>query len=292
MSDKIIGVRFKKGGKIYHFDATGFDNLKPGDYVLAETSRGSQIGEVVSFVKDNKASGNNVVPIKRIATARDMVIRQLWRQKEQDAVLLCRETAKSLGIEGIKFVDAEFSFDGKSLTIFYSTEGLDKKSNKKLQDKVKRSYPRKKVEFKQIGPRDAAKIMGGLGACGLETRCCTMFLTEFSPISIRMAKAQGISLSPSEITGMCGRLRCCLIYEYQMYAEVRGQLPKKGKIVVTPFGEGKVIDVAPLKETVVVQIDDLGQKEVPLGDIIPKEEYEKLKNKAENGCDNCNGGKS
>ena len=126
---------------------------------------------------------------------------------------------------------------------------------------MKKLYPRVRVEFRQVGPRDAAKIIGGMGACGIEERCCTRFLTEFSPISIKMAKAQGISLAPSEITGMCGRLRCCLIYEYDQYADIVKKMPRRGKRVITPSGEGKVIEVNPLKETLTVKLDDSGNRE-------------------------------
>jgi cell fate regulator YaaT (PSP1 superfamily) len=143
--------------------------------------------------------------------------------------------------------------------------------------------------MRQIGPRDVAKIIGGMGACGLETRCCSKFLTEFSPISIKMAKEQGISLTPSEITGMCGRLRCCLIYEYEQYVTARKALPKRNKRVVTPMGEGKVLDVAPMSSMVTVLIDsDEKNRSVhtfPRDEIEPWDELEALRRKAEAPCD-------
>ena len=130
--------------------------------------------------------------------------------------------------------------------------------------------------MRQVGPRDVAKIVGGLGACGLETRCCSQFLTEFSPISIKMAKAQGISLNPAEITGMCGRLRCCLIYEYEAYVKAAKVLPKMNKRVVTPLGEGKVVNVMPLKQAVVVYLPDRGRTEFLKHEIEPWDELEAL----------------
>ena len=139
--------------------------------------------------------------------------------------------------------------------------------------------------MRQIGPRDVAKIIGGMGACGLETRCCSTFLSEFSPISIKMAKEQGISLTPSEITGMCGRLRCCLIYEYQQYVEARKQLPKRNKRVITPKGEGKVIDTYPLKDSVLVEIDEVGSEEFERMEIQPWNELEELRRKSQAPCD-------
>jgi hypothetical protein len=135
-----------------------------------------------------------------------------------------------------------------------------------------------------------AKLLGGMGACGIENRCCSMFLTEFSPISIKMAKEQGISLTPTEITGMCGRLRCCLIYEYENYVEARKNLPKRNKRVVTPSGEGKVWDVYPLKQTVLVELDNGVRVEVAQEDIQPWEELEALRKKAQEPCGYHEGG--
>src|SRR5204863_1431757 len=137
-----------------------------------------------------------------------------------------------------------------------SADDGGKVETKSLRDDMQRLYPAQHVTLRQISPRDVAKIIGGMGACGLETRCCSMFLTEFSPISIKMAKEQGISLNPTEITGMCGRLRCCLVYEYEQYVEARKQLPKRGKRVGTPHGEGKVLDQNPLRETVLVLVGE------------------------------------
>ena len=139
--------------------------------------------------------------------------------------------------------------------------------------------------MRQIGPRDVAKIIGGMGACGMESRCCSIFLTEFSPISIKMAKEQGISLTPSEITGMCGRLRCCLIYEYQQYVEARKTLPKRKKRVITPQGEGKVIDTYPLKDSVLVEVEGIGREEFGRLDIQPWDEFEELRRKSKEPCD-------
>ena len=149
---------------------------------------------------------------------------------------------------------------------------------------MQRIYPRSVVELRQIGPRDVAKLLGGMGACGIENRCCSMFLTEFSPISIKMAKEQGISLTPSEITGMCGRLRCCMVYEYEQYVEARNQLPKRGKRVVTPLGEGKVVDVYPLRQAVVVMLDKGTQQEFPHEQIQPWDELEALRRKSQEPC--------
>ncbi len=262
MVQRIVGIRFRKVGKIYHFNASDHPDIKVKDYVIVETSRGMQLGEVAS-VLDNppKPRDGGWKPILRRATPRDLVLRQVWEGKEAEAVVNCRAKLKELKIPGVKIVAAEYTFDGKRLTIIYSSEGQENVDLGKLKKAMKKLYPRVRVEFRQVGPRDAAKIIGGMGACGIEERCCTRFLTEFSPISIKMAKAQGISLAPSEITGMCGRLRCCLIYEYDQYAEIVKKMPRRGKRVITPSGEGKVVEVNPLKEMLTVRLEESGTRE-------------------------------
>ena len=146
-------------------------------------------------------------------------------------------------------------------------EADEKLDMKPLRRILQKSYPSTQIELRQIGPRDVAKTLCGIGACGLEKRCCCSFLTEFSSISIRMAKEQGISLTPSEITGMCGRLRCCLIYEFENYVEARKELPKKNQIIKTPQGEGKVIDAFPLKRSVLVEIPETGVREFKMDEL-------------------------
>ncbi len=258
----IVGVRFSKVGKIYHFQAGHLDAVRVGDAVVVETSRGWQIGEVAQVVKEfMQAPEGGWKPVNRIATTRDLLMRQLWQARELDVVETCRRRANEIRLQNVKVVAAEYSFDGTRLTILYSTEGEERVDLKSLRQDMQRQFSPAVVELRQIGPRDVAKLLGGMGACGLETRCCSRFLTEFSSISIRMAKEQGISLTPTEITGMCGRLRCCLIYEFDTYAEARKGLPKKGKRIVTPHGEGKVIDVAPLAGTIRVDIPEVGIRE-------------------------------
>jgi cell fate regulator YaaT (PSP1 superfamily) len=179
------------------------------------------------------------------------------------------------------------------LTFLYSTESEEKVDLKSLRKDLGRKYAKSQVEMRQIGPRDVAKIIGGMGACGLETRCCSKFLTDFSPISIKMAKEQGISLTPSEITGMCGRLRCCLIYEYEQYIEARKILPKRNKRVITPNGEGRVVDVTPLSNMVTVKFEGEGRfsEQTFHRDVIePWDELEALRRKSEAPCDRHEGG--
>ncbi|MEA3441332.1 MAG: regulatory iron-sulfur-containing complex subunit RicT [Chloroflexota bacterium] len=285
MQSYIIGLRFQKVGKVYHFDASKFPDLQIGDFAVVETSRGKQLGEVVLVVEDPSQKKNGRwKPVHHIATARDLVIKQILEKKEAEALINCHSKAAEFSIEGIKIVSAEYSFDGSRLSFLYSTEENTKINITKLRSSMKRSYPRSRVEMRQVGPRDVAKILGGMGACGLENRCCALFLTEFSPISIKMAKAQGISLSPTEITGMCGRLRCCLIYEYNQYLEARKHLPKYKKRVVTPMGEGIVKDVFPLRESVLVLLENGKYQEFPHEQVEPWKELQSLKKAAQEPC--------
>jgi cell fate regulator YaaT (PSP1 superfamily) len=281
----IVGIRFQKVGKIYHFNASAWRDIQVGDFAIVETSRGNQLGEVIQIVQNPAPPPEGTwKPIQRIATPRDLVLRQLWQKKELEATITCRAKAAELNTPGVKIVTAEFSFDGSRLAFLFSTEAETKIELRNLRSAMQRIYPRSIVEMRQIGPRDVAKLLGGMGACGIDNRCCSKFLTDFSPISIKMAKEQGISLTPSEITGMCGRLRCCLVYEYEQYVEARKNLPKRGKRVVTPQGEGKVVDVYPLRQVVVVLLEKGTQLEFHQDDVQPWEELEALRKKSQEPC--------
>jgi cell fate regulator YaaT (PSP1 superfamily) len=294
----IVGIRFQKTGKVYHFDASSCRDLQVGDFAVVETSRGRQLGEVIQLVENPPPPAEGTwKPIHHKATSRDLVLRQIWQKKEVEAMIYCRANLAEVGPTGVKIVAAEFTFDGARLSFLYSTEAEGKVDLRNLRNAMQRLYPRSYVEMRQIGPRDVAKILGGMGACGLEARCCSMFLTDFSPISIKMAKEQGISLTPSEITGMCGRLRCCLVYEYEQYMEARKDLPKRNKRVMTSQGEGRVTDVYPLKRSVVVEFEGGVQREYPHIDIQPLDELEALRKKAQEPCENqegesCHNGKA
>ena len=259
---KIVGIRFHGGGKTYHFDASSVSEIEQGEYVIVETSRGQQLGEVVSFLepeKNKKKGDRNWKPILRAATPRDLVMRQVWEKEEEKALKHCRKLAgEDKSLAEVKFISAEFSLEGENLVFLYCYEGDKDPNLGPLLKNLKAKHPDANLELRRIGPRDSAKIIGGMGACGREVRCCTEFMTEFIPISIKMAKDQGISLAPSEITGMCGRLRCCLMHENAMYKEARKNMPKKGKKVSTPRGEGKVIRLNPLSQKVSVYLEEEG----------------------------------
>lgn len=282
----IIGVRFHKVGKLYHFDASGFPEVKMGDRVIVETQRGTQMGEVARFVAQPDPGGHR--PIERLATPRDLLMAQQWQAKETEAMINCRERASQLQLR-VKIVRAEYNYDGSRLTFFFSSDNDDRAETKSLPADMQKMHPATHVELRQIGPRDVAKLLGGAGACGLEQRCCSTFLTEFSPISIKMAKEQGISLNPDEIAGMCGRLRCCLVYEYEQYMEARKHLPKRGKRIGTPKGQGKVIDLNPLKETAIVLVDET-RYEFKKDELIPLDELDALAAKSNKPCDRHEGG--
>ena len=259
----VAGVRFQPTGKAYGFDASGCRNLRPGDFVLVETARGQQLGEVVSVQPLREGENKqDLKPVQRRATGHDLAIRQHWRQKEAEALDAACEAAAQLGLP-VKLVVAEYTFDGQRLTLLY-VSGEKKLDAGELVQRLQRTLG-VRVDLRRIGPRDHAKLMGGYGACG-ESRCCARFLSEFSPVSIKMAKTQGVSLNPSDITGMCGRLRCCLVYEEEQYREACQLMPRRRKRVRTPHGEGKVVDLLPLKGVVVVQVEDR-RLEVPVEDV-------------------------
>ncbi len=253
----IVGIRFRPVGKIYHYDASCCPDLQVGDFALVPSRRGTQLGEVVQiFSEPPEPPEEGWRSVLRKATGRDLTLRRLIRQRELQALLTARQKARELGYQDLKLVEAEISFDGRYLTFLYGVEGNNKVELHRLHSALARKFPRRQVDFRRLGPRDVAKLLPGMGACGREVRCCAEFLTDFSPVSIKMAKVQGVSLTPSEITGMCGRLRCCLVYEYEQYAEAAKHLPKRKKRVQTPLGNGKVVDVYPLKGTVLVALED------------------------------------
>ncbi len=294
MQPTIIGVRFTKIGKIYHFDSAAVPNLGVGDHIIVDTSRGRHLGEVAQVFAETPAQPEGGwKTVERRATPRDLLLQQSWQAKQTEAMINCRARAAELALTEVKIIAAEYNYDGSRLAFMFSTDSEEKVDLKSLKKDMQKLYPTSQIEMRQIGPRDVAKIIGGMGACGLETRCCSKFLTDFSPISIKMAKEQGISLTPDEITGMCGRLRCCLIYEYEQYVEARKQLPKRNKRVVTPKGEGKVIDVIPLTNKVLVLIETEERTQVITFDreeLQPWDELEALRRKSQAPCDRHEGG--
>ena len=257
----IIGVQFSPVGKIYHFSVPEGLSVREGDCVLVNTARGRQLGKVLVPAVQNPHNPDEIQPIERLATEQDLSVKEKNAEKERIALEKAREYLKDPRFEAVKAFAAEYSYDGNRLTFYLNYEpdaGFDIRT---FLREISHSFRDVRLEVRQVGPRDIAKSLSGFGACGIEKRCCSKFLTEFSSISIKMAKSQDISLTPMEITGICGRLRCCLAYEHEMYEEARTKLPKKKKSVNTPLGEGKVLQVMPLRDSVLIDLPEKGPRE-------------------------------
>jgi cell fate regulator YaaT (PSP1 superfamily) len=264
---EIVGVRFKRAGKVYYFDAAGID-LKVDDYVVVKTARGLEMGRVMIAPKQVLASEvtTELKPVVRKAEPDDIKQAQEFEAKEAEAMSECGKLITKLGLP-MKLLGAEYNLDGSRLTFFFSAaERVD------FRDLVRELNSRfkTKVELRQLGPRDETKLLGGFGRCG-RPLCCMNFLTEFSPVSIRMAKEQDLPLNPMKISGVCGRLLCCLAYESEQYHDMKEKLPKEGQQVTTPLGVAKVVWSNPLKETVLVELESKATVELPLSKIIIKE---------------------
>ncbi|WP_291579264.1 PSP1 domain-containing protein [Clostridium sp. UBA6640] len=246
----VIGVRFKKAGKIYYFNPSGLD-IKKGDFVVVETARGVEFGECVIGIK-NISEEEIVSPLKNVirkAEPEDIEKDIENKRKEKEAYDICIEKISKHGLD-MKLIDVEYTFDNNKVIFYFTADGrVD------FRELVKdlASIFRTRIELRQIGVRDEAKMTGGLGPCG-RTLCCSTFLGEFVPVSIKMAKEQNLSLNPTKISGICGRLMCCLNYEQDIYEEIRKKLPKVGSIVDTPYGEGEVISNSVIKESVKVKV--------------------------------------
>ncbi|HQE05276.1 MAG: stage 0 sporulation family protein [Tepidanaerobacteraceae bacterium] len=248
----VVGVRFKKAGKVYYFNPGGLD-LAVGDKVIVETSRGVEYGEVVTGPKDVKEE-DIITPLKdvmRKATPEDEVVVKENRQKALEAEKIAIEKIQKHKLE-MKLIDVEYTFDRSKLIFYFTADGrVDFRELVKDLAAVFRT----RIELRQIGVRDEAKMLGGIGPCG-RCICCSTFLGEFDPVSIKMAKQQNLSLNPVKISGLCGRLMCCLRFESDSYDDSTVKYPDIGDKVVTPAGEGTVVAVYKPKETISVQIDE------------------------------------
>lgn len=248
---KIIGVRFKEIGKIYYFDPKGI-NVKLDDDVIVETSRGIECGKVVIVDReiDENEFGSPVKPIIRIATEKDYATIERNKKKEKEAFGICEEKIAKHGLK-MNLIDVECTFDNNKMLFYFTADGrVD------FRELVKdlASVFRTRIELRQIGVRDEAKKLGGLGICG-QPFCCSRFLGEFQPVSIKMAKEQSLSLNPTKISGTCGRLMCCLKYEQDSYEELLKITPKVGAVVKTADGRGIVEDVNLLTGKLRIKMD-------------------------------------
>ncbi|MBP3941338.1 MAG: stage 0 sporulation family protein [Christensenellaceae bacterium] len=247
---KIIGVRFGKAGKAYYFDTSGL-SLKVGDEVVVETAHGAEIGIVSTPEREteNEDPENPYKPVIRKATEKDLQDAQESKQREAEAFETCQQKIEKLGLD-MKLINVEYAFDGSKIIFYFTADG--RVDFRELVKELAGVF-KTRIELRQIGVRDEAKLIGGLGPCGRPV-CCSVFLGDFSPVSIKMAKEQNLSLSPTKISGLCGRLMCCLNFENDYYEEVRRILPKNGMDVKTPDGEGIVADSNPLTQKVKVKL--------------------------------------
>ncbi|MBQ4569971.1 MAG: stage 0 sporulation family protein [Ruminococcus sp.] len=255
----VVGVRFKEVGKIYFFDP-GEDTYKAGEMVIVETARGVECGEIASGNKQ-VAEEEIVHPLKSIirrATEADLKKLEKNHELEERAFSIAEKKIAEHKLE-MKLVNVEYTFDGSKVLFYFTADG---RVDFRALVKDLASVFRTRIELRQIGVRDEAKMLGGLGVCGKEF-CCSRFLGEFQPVSIKMAKEQGLSLSPVKISGTCGRLMCCLKYEQEAYTDLLRNTPKYGAIVKTPQGKGTVVEVSLLTGTLKVKMDNTPPEAAP-----------------------------
>ena len=278
---KIVGVRFKNAGKIYYFDSVDFEIEKNID-VVVETARGLEYGKIVVGPKEIEEEKliSPLKPIIRIATEEDKAIYRENKEKAKETFEICQQKIKEHGLT-MFLIDCEYTFDRNKLIFYFTAEGrID------FRELVKdlASIFKTRIELRQIGVRDEAKSIGGLGTCGRKL-CCSSWLGDFQPVSIKMAKDQSLSLNPTKISGICGRLFCCLKYEHDVYVEAIEKMPVVGSVVKVENQKGKVIEINPLLEQIKIEFNDKTIKTCLAEEVkvlhVPK--------KCENGC--CGGGK-
>jgi cell fate regulator YaaT (PSP1 superfamily) len=253
---KVIGVRFKKAGKIYYFDPLNY-HIEKDSAVIVETARGIEFGQCV--VSAREIEENEIIaplkPVLRVANQGDLNKHMQNRDKEKDAFVICEKKILEHKLE-MKLVDVEYTFDNSKMIFYFTADGrIDFRELVKDLALIFRT----RIELRQIGVRDEAKMLGGMGICG-RSLCCSTWLGDFNSVSIKMAKEQNLSLNPTKISGICGRLMCCLNYEQETYEEIRHRLPRVGSLVKTSKGKGEVIGNNIIKETVKVRINVLSDE--------------------------------
>ena len=274
---KVIGVRFRTAGKVYFFDPLEYD-IKRGDHVIVETARGVEFGTVVGDpkeVEDDKVI-QPLKPVLRIATEKDVEQEAANKGKEKEAFKICLEKIRKHGL-AMKLIDAEYTFDNNKVLFYFTADGrIDFRELVKDLAAVFKT----RIELRQIGVRDETKILGGIGICG-RPLCCHTHLSEFIPVSIKMAKEQNLSLNPTKISGVCGRLMCCLKHEEETYEELNRRLPNVGDQVTTKDGQkGEVQSVNILRQLVKVIVENGDTKEIqeyPVEDLRFKKKHKKDK---------------
>ncbi len=276
----VVGVQFQPVNKVYHFDPIGLLDLAARDYVIVDTSSGQEVAQVIQpphTITQDEVVGD-IKTVLRRANAWDMIQKDQWKHKEQEALAICRSKAQEHNLQ-VKVVRCDYNFTGGRLLVYFSSES--RVDFRALVRELARIF-RTRIEMRQIGVRDEAKLLDGVGKCGRQL-CCTSWLREFTPVSIRMAKNQQLPLNPDEISGVCGRLLCCLSYENTLYREQNKKMPKLGSEVVTPQGAGRVRHVHPLKESVTVKLGNQVLAEFALDELVT------TKGQSGAGCNTCGG---
>jgi cell fate regulator YaaT (PSP1 superfamily) len=248
---RLVGVELEKNGQMHHFQA-GDLKLEKGDLVVVSADKGTTLGTIVTPPTEEKKSlfkKRSIPEVIRKATAKDIKAREKWRKKEKDALKLCLRLIGELKLP-MKLVDVEYLLDGSKVIFYFTAEHrIDfRQLVRKLAAQLKM-----RIEMRQIGVRDEAKMVGGMGFCGREL-CCSAFLQDFELVSIKMAKEQHLPLNPTKISGLCGRLMCCLSFEVDTYQELKKNLPKVGKRITTKYGEGKVLRQNLLLQTITLEM--------------------------------------
>ena len=286
---KVIGVRFRRAGKVYYFNPLDMD-ITTGMHVIVETARGVEYGYVVLGVKDmdEEKVFQPLKPVIRIATPQDDAVADENRQKEKDAFKVCLEKIRKHNLE-MKLIDAEYTFDNNKVLFYFTADG---RIDFRQLVKDLASVFKTRIELRQIGVRDETKILGGIGICG-RPLCCHTYLSEFAPVSIKMAKEQNLSLNPTKISGVCGRLMCCLKNEQETYEYLNRKLPGVGDIVTLPDGmKGEVSGVNVLRQLVKVLVDVNDEKEMrecPVEELKFKPKHKKEKGKEKKKDRNSSG---
>jgi len=260
---KLVGVRFRPGDKLFYFDAGDETTLQVGDRVVVETPHNLDLAKVI-VPEAQIDNSSDLIKLIRRAEPGDIEQAEQNEEKGREALVKCKEMATKLNL-AMKPLLARYNLDGSHLTIFFGAgERVD---FRELIRRLSRSL-KTRVELRQVGPRDEARLIGGIGRCGYPL-CCQSFLSDFAPVSIRMAKEQNVALNPMKISGLCGRLLCCLGYESKQYAEIKERMPQIGQKMSTSLGKGEAVDTNPLEETITIRPESGTVTELPLDQANP-----------------------
>lgn len=275
----IVGIRFRPAGRIYYFDPVG-QTFSNGQFVIVETVRGVEAGRVVIASKKIAESelSDPLKPVLRVANEDELRMMLSYKSKEKDALVRCHERIQHHQLP-MKLVEAEYTFDGSRLTFYFTAE--ERVDFRALVRDLAATF-RTRIELRQIGARDQAKLQGGIGPCG-KTLCCSSWITDFGIVSIKMAKEQGLPLNPTKISGVCGRLMCCLSYENDNYIQAKRQLPQIGAFLNTPSGSGKVVGVNVPRNAVDVMLESGVTIQVPV-----EQEKQDASSCGTSGCGSAN----